>query len=480
MEIVNNFINGEFVKPQNKDYIDLYEPATGKVYGKVANSSKLDVNRAISAALSAFPEWSEKPPVERASYLTKISIGLQSRLEDLAQFESRDTGKPVSITTKIDIPRAIKNFRFFSSLIKDFDTRYNLNNENYSNTIIRSPMGIVACISPWNLPLYLFSWKIAPALAAGNTVIAKPSEITPFTASKLAEVCIEIGFPKGVLNIINGYGHTIGKDIVKEKKIKAISFTGGTQTGQKIYKNASESMKKLSLEMGGKNPAIIFKDCDYELMMETLVQSSFANQGQICLCSSRILVEKQIYKKFKKDFIDAVSALRIGDPINNSIQYGAISSAEQLKKIDHYVELAKKENGTILLGGNPIKLSGRCQDGWFYEPTIIEGLNNSSRVNQEEIFGPVVTLQSFNSEKEAVENANCTDYGLSATVWTTDQKKGNRIINKIDAGVIWLNCWMIRDLRTPFGGMKSSGLGREGGHEALEFFTEQKNICTPL
>ena len=283
MEIVNNFINGEFVKPQNKDYIDLYEPATGKVYGKVANSSKLDVNRAISAALSAFPEWSKKPPVERASYLTKISIGLQSRLEDLAQFESRDTGKPVSITSKIDIPRAIKNFRFFSSLIKDFDTRYNLNNENYSNTIIRSPMGIVACISPWNLPLYLFSWKIAPALAAGNTVIAKPSEITPFTASKLAEVCIEIGFPKGVLNIINGYGHTIGKDIVKEKKIKAISFTGGTQTGQKIYKNASESMKKLSLEMGGKNPAIIFKDCDYELMMETLVQSSFANQGQICL-----------------------------------------------------------------------------------------------------------------------------------------------------------------------------------------------------
>ena len=480
MEIVNNFINGEFVKPQNKDYIDLYEPATGKVYGKVANSSKLDVNRAISAALSAFPEWSKKPPVERASYLTKISIGLQSRLEDLAQFESRDTGKPVSITSKIDIPRAIKNFRFFSSLIKDFDTRYNLNNENYSNTIIRTPMGIVACISPWNLPLYLFSWKIAPALAAGNTVIAKPSEITPFTASKLAEVCIEIGFPKGVLNIINGYGHTIGEDIVKEKKIKAISFTGGTQTGQKIYKNASESMKKLSLEMGGKNPAIIFKDCDYELMMETLVQSSFANQGQICLCSSRILVEKQIYKKFKKDFIDAVSALRIGDPINNSIQYGAISSAEQLKKIDHYVELAKKENGTILLGGNPIKLSGRCQDGWFYEPTIIEGLNNSSRVNQEEIFGPVVTLQSFNSEKEAVENANCTDYGLSATVWTTDQKKGNRIINKIDAGVIWLNCWMIRDLRTPFGGMKSSGLGREGGHEALEFFTEQKNICTPL
>ena len=328
--------------------------------------------------------------------------------------------------------------------------------------------------------MYLFSWKIAPALAAGNTVIAKPSEITPYTASKLAEVCIEVGFPKGVLNILNGFGHTVGEDIVKEKNIKAISFTGGTKTGKKIYKNSSSSMKKLSLEMGGKNPAVVFKDCNYERMVETLVKSSFTNQGQICLCSSRIFVEIQIYERFKKDFIDAVSSITIGDPDNNDIQYGAISSKEQLEKICNYVELAKKEDGKILLGGNIIKIPGRCQDGWFYEPTIIEGLDNNSRVNQEEIFGPVVTIQSFNSEKQAIENANCTDYGLSAMVWTGDKKKGNRIISQIDAGIIWLNCWMVRDLRTPFGGMKKSGLGREGGDEVLQFFTEQKNICAPI
>ena len=480
METVNNFINGEFVRPQNNRYIDVYEPATGKVYAQVADSSKLDVNTAISAALIAFPKWSSRSVSERASYLEKISIGLQNRLEHLARYESRDTGKPISIATKIDIPRAIKNFKFFSRYIKNFENVYNLNNESYSNTITRSPLGVVACISPWNLPLYLFSWKIAPALAAGNTVIAKPSEITPYTASKLAEVCIEVGFPKGVLNILNGFGHTVGEDIVKEKNIKAISFTGGTKTGAKIYKNSSSSMKKLSLEMGGKNPAVVFKDCDYEHMVETLVKSSFTNQGQICLCSSRIFVEMQIYERFKKDFIDAVSSITIGDPDNNDIQYGAISSKEQLEKICNYVELAKKEDGKILLGGNIIKISGRCQDGWFYEPTIIEGLDNNSRVNQEEIFGPVVTIQSFNSEKQAIENANGTDYGLSAMVWTGDKKKGNRIISQIDAGIIWLNCWMVRDLRTPFGGMKKSGLGREGGDEVLQFFTEQKNICAPI
>ena len=480
METINNFINGEFVRPQNNKYIDVYEPATGKVYAQVADSSKLDVNNAISSALIAFPKWSNRSVSERASYLEKISIGLQNRLEDLAHFESRDTGKPISIATKLDIPRAIKNFKFFSRYIKNFENLYNLNNQSYSNTITRSPLGVVACISPWNLPLYLFSWKIAPALAAGNTVIAKPSEITPYTASKLAEICIEVGFPRGVLNIVNGFGHTVGEDIVKEKTIKAISFTGGTKTGEKIYKNSSSSMKKLSLEMGGKNPAVVFKDCDYEHMVETLVKSSFTNQGQICLCSSRIFVEMQIYEKFKKDFIDAVSSITIGDPENNDVQYGAISSKEQLEKICNYVELAKMEDGKILLGGNIIKTPGRCQDGWFYEPTIIEGLDNNSRVNQEEIFGPVVTIQSFNSEKQAIENANGTDYGLSAMVWTGDKKKGNRIISQIDAGIIWLNCWMVRDLRTPFGGMKKSGLGREGGDEILQFFTEQKNICAPI
>ena len=434
---------------------------------------------AVESAKNAFPFWSGLSMAERAGYLKKIAAEIKNRSNILAKYESIDTGKPITLAKKVDIPRSVENFNFFANLSENYDFGSSIENEFFINSVSKQALGVVGCISPWNLPLYLFTWKIAPALVVGNTVLAKPSEITPLTASKLAEICLDIGLPKGVLNIVNGSGLVAGDLIVKNKNVKAISFTGGTATGKKIYQNSFDSFKKLSLEMGGKNPAIIFEDCDYKSMLKTVVKSSFTNQGQICLCSSRILVEDSIFEKFKTDFCNAISELNIGDPKDDKIEFGSISSESQFKKIKHYINLAKNENGNILLGGKDMQLQGRCKNGWFIEPTVIEGLDNTSRLNQEEIFGPVVTIQSFQSEEEAIEIANDTQYGLSATIWTKSLKKSNRVAKNIDAGVIWINCWMVRDLRTPFGGMKDSGLGREGGESALRFFTEQKNICKP-
>jgi len=478
VEKLYNFINGKFVAPNSNQYLEIFEPATGQTYAQVADSNSADIENAYESAQNAFGNWSSLSVKERADYLNKIAEGLESRLDEFAEYESRDTGKPISLAKSVDIPRAVSNFRFFADYGQEFNFESELNNDQSHNKIIRSALGVIGCISPWNLPLYLFSWKIAPALIAGNTVVAKPSEITPFTAFKLGEICQDAGLPPGVLNIIHGQGSIAGDALVNHSKIKAISFTGGTTTGKLIAKKTASSFKKLSLEMGGKNPSIIFSDCDFDKMMKTVVRSSFSNQGQICLCSSRILVEESIYKKFKTNFIQRVSDLRMGDPSEIETQFGALSSKGHFDNVIDYIEIAKQEGGKILVGGNAKKLNGRCGNGWFIEPTIIEGLNNSCRTNQEEIFGPLVTLQSFKSEKDAIQLANETEYGLSATIWTEDNEKANRVSALIDAGVIWVNCWLVRDLRTPFGGMKQSGLGREGGDEALRFFTEPKNICT--
>ncbi len=464
--------------PNSNQYLEIFEPATGQIYAQVADSNSTDIENAYESAQNAFGNWSSLSVKERADYLNKIAEGLESRLDEFAEYESRDTGKPISLAKSVDIPRAVSNFRFFAEYGQEFNFESELNNDQSHNKIIRSALGVIGCISPWNLPLYLFSWKIAPALIAGNTVVAKPSEITPFTAFKLGEICQDTGLPPGVLNIIHGQGSIAGDALVNHSKIKAISFTGGTTTGKLITKKTASSFKKLSLEMGGKNPSIVFSDCDFDKMMKTVVRSSFSNQGQICLCSSRILVEESIYEKFKTNFIQRVSDLRMGDPSEIETQFGALSSKGHFDKVIDYIEIAKQEGGKILVGGNAKKLNGRCGNGWFIEPTIIEGLNNSCRTNQEEIFGPLVTLQSFKSEKDAIQLANETEYGLSATIWTEDNEKANRVSTLIDAGVIWVNCWLVRDLRTPFGGMKQSGLGREGGDEALRFFTEPKNICT--
>jgi aminomuconate-semialdehyde/2-hydroxymuconate-6-semialdehyde dehydrogenase len=478
MEKLFNFINGNFVPPNSSKYMDVFEPATGQPYARVSDSNSADVETAYESAQNAFENWSGLSVEERAVYLIKIADGLESRLEEFSEYESRDTGKPISLAKSVDIPRAVSNFRFFAEYGQSYNFESELINSQSINKIRRSPLGVVACISPWNLPLYLFSWKIAPALIAGNTVVAKPSEITPYTAYKLGEICKDAGLPPGVLNIIHGQGNTAGDALVSHPKIKAISFTGGTATGKLIAEKTASSFKKLSLEMGGKNPAVIFANCDFDKMMGIVVRSSFSNQGQICLCSSRILVEESIYEKFKAEFVLRVSELNVGDPSKIETQFGALSSHGHFKKVLSYIEIAKQEGGNILTGGNAKKINGRCESGWFVEPTVIDGLDNSCRTNQEEIFGPLVTLQSFQSEEHAVQIANETEYGLSATIWTEEDEKANRVSSKIDAGVIWVNCWLVRDLRTPFGGMKQSGLGREGGDEALRFFTEPKNICT--
>ena len=480
MEVLSNFINGDYVNPKSNNYLDVFEPATGQVYCQVPNSNGDDIHLAVNSAIDAFPKWSSLSLDERSLYLKTIAEMIESRLDEFAKYESRDTGKPISLARSVDIPRAVSNFRFFAEYASQFEFEFNINNDSSHNTVIRSPLGPVGCISPWNLPLYLFTWKIAPALITGNTVVAKPSELTPFTAFKFGEICKDAGLPAGVLNIIHGQGLTAGDALISHSGIKAISFTGGTATGKVIATKSAPMFKKISLEMGGKNPAVVFSDCDYDAMLETVVKSSFSNQGQICLCSSRIMVEENIYNKFRKDFVEKVSALIVGDPIEDSTQIGSITSKPHLDKVMTYIELAQEEGGTILTGGKQVNIKGRCEGGWFVEPTVIDGLINSCRTNQEEIFGPIVTIIPFKDEGEAIDIANDTEYGLSATIWTEDIDKATRVARNIDAGVIWINCWLVRNLRTPFGGMKQSGMGREGGTEILNFFTEPKNICEQI
>jgi aminomuconate-semialdehyde/2-hydroxymuconate-6-semialdehyde dehydrogenase len=460
-----------------KKWLDNYNPSNGEVYSQIANSNAEDIESAYQAAKAAFPKWSNTTIDERSRILLKIADLIDEKLVELAEAEAKDNGKPLSLALAVDIPRASANFRFFGNAITQFASEAHesvgLNTINFT---LRQPIGVVGCISPWNLPLYLFSWKIAPAIAAGNTVVAKPSEITPLTAFLLGEICTEAGLPKGVLNIVHGTGPSAGQAIVEHKNIKAISFTGGTKTGEHIARTAAPMFKKLSLELGGKNPNLIFADCDYEKMLEVTVRSSFANQGQICLCGSRIFVEKPIYEKFKKDFVEKVKQLKIGNPFDAETNMGALVSKPHLEKVESYIKLAEKEGGKILYGGNKVTVKG-FENGYYLEPTIIEVFDDQCRVNQEEIFGPVVTIMPFETEEEALQMANSVKYGLSSTLWTSDLNRTMRISKEIEAGIVWVNTWLNRDLRTPFGGMKDSGVGREGGFEALRFFTETKNVC---
>jgi aminomuconate-semialdehyde/2-hydroxymuconate-6-semialdehyde dehydrogenase len=476
MEKLRNFINGEYCEPIGGTYIDNYEPATGKVYSLIPNSDERDVQKAVDAAEIAFPIWSTMSVEERSSILIKVSEGIEKRMEQFVAAESRDNGKPLTLAAHVDIPRAVSNFHFFATAIVHFASESHYMEGVGVNYTIRKPLGIVGCISPWNLPLYLFSWKIAPALAAGNCVVAKPSEVTPYTAYLLGEVCKEAGMPAGVLNILHGEGGRAGDAIVKHPKIKAISFTGGTKTGEYIARTAAPMFKKLSLELGGKNPNIIFADCDFDDMLSTTLRSSFANQGQICLCGSRIFVERSIYNKFKDAFVEKVEATTVSYPNDPKAKLGAVVSKPHMEKVLSYVELAKEEGGTVLTGGRRVILEGEFSEGYYLRPTVIEGLAYDCRTNQEEIFGPVVTITPFDSEEEVLMMANSTDYGLAATLWTNDLKRAHRMADKLQSGIVWINSWLVRDLRTPFGGVKASGVGREGGWEALRFFTEPKNV----
>ncbi|NDD35186.1 MAG: aldehyde dehydrogenase, partial [Flavobacteriia bacterium] len=460
-------------------YLPNVAPATGEVYGEIPDSGAEDVARAIAAAQKAFPLWSNLTAAERSAHMLRVSQRIEERLDELAAAESKDNGKPMKLATRVDIPRARDNFAFYATaILHDASESHDMGAQGFNYTL-RRPIGVVACISPWNLPLYLFTWKIAPALAAGNTVVAKPSEVTPATAYLLSEILDEVGFPAGVLNIVHGTGPNVGEPLVSHPEVPVISFTGGTATGARISSIAAPMFKKLSLELGGKNPNVIFADCDFDKMLRTTLQSSFANQGQICLCGSRILVERPLYDRFVAAFVEKVKALKVGRPDDPATQVGAVVSKDHQAKILHYIQLAQEEGGTVECGGQALYPEG-AEGGFYVAPTVITGLSMGCRTNQEEIFGPVVTIQAFDSEEEALALANATKYGLAATVWTENLKRAHRVAAHIHSGIVWVNNWLVRDLRTPFGGVKASGVGREGGFEALRFFTEPKNVYIDL
>jgi aminomuconate-semialdehyde/2-hydroxymuconate-6-semialdehyde dehydrogenase len=480
MKTLANYVNGLMVAPLAGKYLDNVEPATGTAYSKVPDSDASDLAAAVAAAKQAFPSWAATSLDERSRLLLAVADLIDENLETLARAESVDNGKPVSLARRVDVPRASANFRFFAHAVTQFSSEAHVMPDGTFNYTVRDPIGIVGCISPWNLPIYLFSWKIAPAIAAGNCVIAKPSELTPMTAHMLAEICGEAGLPPGVLNILHGRGAGIGAAICAHPDVKAVSFTGGTKTGAEIARTAAPMFKKLSLELGGKNPTIVFSDCNFEETVESVLRAAFSNQGEICLCGSRILVERPLYARFRDELVRRTKNLKVGDPLEEGTDQGALVSEQHMEKVLSYIELALQEGGRVLAGGERVTVAGRCENGYFVAPTLVEGLAQACRTNREEVFGPFATLLPFDSDEEALAIANDTEYGLAASVWTENLTRAHRVARELDAGIVWVNTWLLRDLRTPFGGMKSSGVGREGGFEALRFFTESKNVCVRL
>jgi aminomuconate-semialdehyde/2-hydroxymuconate-6-semialdehyde dehydrogenase len=478
---VLNFVGGEFRPPCSGNFLEDVEPATGTVIGEIADGGKEDVDAAVAAASRAFSSWRSTPAEERSRLLMRLADAIEEDFDELASLESQDSGKPISLARSLDIPRAIKNFRFFATAILHAETACHPMDDAALNYTLRQPVGVAGLISPWNLPLYLLTWKIAPAVAAGNCCVAKPSELTPLTANRLAELVGEAGIPPGVVNIVHGRGANAGRALTSHPDVPLISFTGGTKTGADVMAAAGPLFKKVSLELGGKNPTVVFADADLEAAVAGSSRASFANQGEICLCGSRIFVERTIYDEFLEHFLDRVKTLVVGEPQDPATEVGALISADHLKKVSGYVELAKSEGGEILWGGErPEGLPKRLAGGYFLAPTVITGLDCGGRVMQEEIFGPVVTVTPFGSEEEAVALANRSRYGLSASVWTRDLSRAHRVAAAIESGTVWVNTWLLRDLRVPFGGMKESGVGREGGFDSLEFFTEAKTVCIKL
>ena len=480
MKKIHNYIDGKLIRPTNNDYIKNINPSTGKVYSLIPNSDKKDFSLALRSAKKAFLSWSKESKKNRYSILMRLADLIDQSSEELALAESLDNGKPLWLTKKMDIPRCAENIRFFATASLHFDSKVHAMDGVAINYTLRDPIGVVGCISPWNLPLYLLTWKIAPAVSVGNVVIAKPSELAPYTAYLFSKICIKAGVPPGVINILHGYGDIIGNEIVQHKDVPVISFTGGTETGRKINSICAKNFKKVSLEMGGKNPTIVFSDANIKSAVENSLRAAFLNQGQICLCGSRIFIQNSIYPKFRKAFLSSVKKIVVGNPKNKNSFLGALVSEPHMKKVLSYIDLAKKDGGKILFGGKRVLLKGGLKNGYYVSPTVIEGLDYRSVINQEEIFGPVVSLIPFKEEKDVIKMANSTKYGLSASVFTENLSKAHRVSSKINSGLIWVNSWLIRDLRIPFGGMKQSGLGREGGFDSLVFFTEAKNVCVKI
>lgn len=476
MERLVHLVDGELSDFQASRWLAIEDPATGAQVAQLPQASYTLVNKAVQSAKAAFPGWSSRSAEQRAVVLRRLADLIDSHADTLARYESLDTGKPLQLARRVDIPRAAQNFRFFADAITQVASESHQTSAEVINYTVRAPLGVVACISPWNLPLYLLTWKIAPALAIGNCVVAKPSEVTPLTATYLARLCAQAGLPPGVLNVLHGPGDPVGAALCEHPDIQAISFTGGTATGAQVASAAAKQFKKVSLELGGKNPAVVFADCDLPKTVSALVRACFANQGQICLCPSRLLIEKGVYQAFKEMFVAQVQALRVGDP-QTQVDLGAVVSGVHQQRILAFVTQARESGGRLLAGGNAVRVAGRCERGYFVAPTVIEGLSGDDPVNQTEIFGPVVTMMPFDTEAEAVSLANASRYGLASTIWTGQLSRAHRVAQRLETGIVWVNCWMLRDLRTPFGGMKASGVGREGGQEVLRFFTEPKNVC---
>lgn len=483
MDTIANYINGSFVGAAAGGTLENVEPATGGALGSVPDSGEADIDAAVRAAKAAFPAWSATPAAERSRVMLRIADLIEANLQRLARAESVDSGKPIWLARSVDIPRAAANFRYFATAILHTSSQSHDTDGQALNYTLRRPRGVAGLISPWNLPLYLFTWKVAPAIATGNTAVGKPSEVTPVTAALLGELCAEAGLPPGVLNIVHGTGAKAGAALVRHPDVPTVSFTGSTGVGRWIAETAGPMFKRISLELGGKNPFVVFADADLPAALETAVRAAFSNQGQICLCGSRMLVERPVYERFVEGLAERAGSLRIGDPLDEATRHGALVSRTHLEKVDAYVWMARELGGRIHCGGGPVereRLPERCRGGFFYAPTVIGDLPSDCRVEQEEIFGPVVTVSAFDTEEEALARANATPYGLAATIWTRDLARAHRFAAGVEAGIVWINCWMLRDLRTPFGGVKQSGVGREGGDEALRFFTEPKNVCVKL